>query len=61
MHCCTACAVEASSGILTEHVRGIRAARKSEQWSKEDKKALKAETKGFKGLKTNAKAMWRDG
>ncbi|EYE96760.1 uncharacterized protein EURHEDRAFT_337502 [Aspergillus ruber CBS 135680] len=57
---CTKCAVEASSNFLTDHLRDIRAAKKNGQWSKEDKKALKAEIKGFKSLKTNFKALWKD-
>lgn len=38
----------------------MREAKRSGEWSKEDKKALKAEVKAmFKPVKRNIKALWK--
>jgi hypothetical protein len=59
---CTKCTVEKSSALLTSHVRDIRAAKRNGQWSKEDRKALKAEVKSsFKPMKKAIKALWKEG
>ncbi|KAL4748031.1 hypothetical protein BDW72DRAFT_215083 [Aspergillus terricola var. indicus] len=59
---CTKCTVEKSSALLTSHVRDIRAAKQNGQWSKEERKALKAEVKSsFKPMKKAVKALWKEG
>ncbi|KAL4801185.1 hypothetical protein BDV18DRAFT_165201 [Aspergillus unguis] len=59
---CTKCTVETASALLTSHARDLRAAKKNGQWSKQEKKALKAEVKGsFKGVKKDVKALWKEG
>ena len=57
---CTKCTVENISTLLTGHAREIKAAKRNGEWSKEDKKALKAEVKGlFKGVKKDVKGLWK--
>lgn len=57
---CTKCTVENISTLLTGHVRDLRAAKRSGMWSKEDKKALKAEIKGLlKPVKKDVKSLWK--
>ncbi|KAJ5170520.1 uncharacterized protein N7500_003303 [Penicillium coprophilum] len=57
---CTKCTVENISTLLTGHVRDLRAAKRSGMWSKEDKKALKAEIKCLlKPLKKDVKSLWK--
>lgn len=57
---CTTCSVQTASTLLTGHARDIKTA-KNGQWSKEDKKALKAEVKGLlKGIKKDAKGLWKE-
>jgi uncharacterized protein YlaN (UPF0358 family) len=57
---CTKCTVESISTQLTGHARDLRAAKRSGAWSKEDKKALKAEVKGlFKPIKKDVKSLWK--
>ncbi|KAL4732998.1 hypothetical protein BDV11DRAFT_100905 [Aspergillus similis] len=59
---CTKCTVEKFSALLTSHVREIRAAKKNGQWSKDERKALKAEVKSsYKPVKKAAKALWKEG
>ncbi|KAL4936319.1 hypothetical protein BDV06DRAFT_216773 [Aspergillus oleicola] len=59
---CTKCTIENSSTLLTSHVRDIRAAKKKGQWSKAERKALKAEVKSsFKSVKKDVKALWKEG
>lgn len=59
---CTQCSLERSSALLTSHVREIQAMKKKEQWSKGERKALKAEIKtSLKGVRKDAKTMWREG
>ncbi|KAJ5525448.1 hypothetical protein N7494_012098 [Penicillium frequentans] len=59
---CTKCAVENASTLLTTHVRDIRALKQNGEWTKEERKALKAEVKGiFKPVKKSVKALWKDG
>ncbi|KAJ5543168.1 hypothetical protein N7461_009171 [Penicillium sp. DV-2018c] len=57
---CTRCTVESISTQLTGHVRDLRAAKRSGAWSKEEKKAYKAEVKGlFKPIKKDLKKLWK--
>ncbi|OQE38932.1 hypothetical protein PENCOP_c007G04362 [Penicillium coprophilum] len=57
---CTKCTVENIATLLTGQVRDLRAAKRSGMWSKEDKKALKAEIKGLlKPLKKDVKSLWK--
>lgn len=57
---CTKCTVENISTLLTGHVRDLRAAKQNGVWSKEDKKALKAEIKGLlKPVKKDVKSLWK--
>lgn len=57
---CTKCTVESISTILTGQVRDLRAAKRNGTWSKEDKKALKAEVKAlFKPMKKDLKSLWK--
>ncbi|KAL4809804.1 hypothetical protein BDV18DRAFT_129679 [Aspergillus unguis] len=59
---CTKCTIENSSTLLTGHVRELRAAKKNGQWSKAERKALKAEVKSsFKSVKKDIKALWKEG
>ncbi|KAJ5671888.1 hypothetical protein N7507_001015 [Penicillium longicatenatum] len=59
---CTKCAVENASTVLTTHVRGIRELKQNGEWTKEERKALKAEVKGiFKPVKKSVKALWKEG
>ncbi|KAL4961070.1 uncharacterized protein BDV14DRAFT_181106 [Aspergillus stella-maris] len=59
---CTKCTIENSSTLLTTHARDIRAAKKNGQWSKAERKALKAEVKSsFKSVKKDVKALWKEG
>jgi hypothetical protein len=59
---CTKCTVESISTLLTSHARDIRAAKQNGEWSKEERKALKAEVKGlFKGVKKDVKSLWKGG
>ncbi|KAL4756982.1 uncharacterized protein BDW70DRAFT_144105 [Aspergillus foveolatus] len=59
---CAKCTVEKFSALLTRHVREIRAAKKNGQWSKEERKALKAEVKSsYKPVKKAVKALWKEG
>lgn len=58
---CTKCTLQSTSTLLTSHARDIRAVKHGE-WSKEDRKTLKAELKGlFKGVKKDAKGLWKEG
>ncbi|KAJ5207043.1 hypothetical protein N7491_002326 [Penicillium cf. griseofulvum] len=57
---CTKCTVENISTLLTGYVRDLRAAKQSGTWSKEDKKALKAEIKDLlKPVKKEVKSLWK--
>lgn len=59
---CTECTVEATANTLTAYVTEMKAAKKSGQWSKEDKRALKAEAKAMrKRIKGSVKAAYREG
>ncbi|KAJ5928809.1 hypothetical protein N7466_007765 [Penicillium verhagenii] len=59
---CTKCAVENASTVLTTQVREIREAKRNGEWTKEERKALKAETKAiFKPVKKSIKALWKEG
>ncbi|CBF89297.1 predicted protein [Aspergillus nidulans FGSC A4] len=59
---CIKCTVEKSSALLTSHLCDIQAAKKTGQWSKEERKALKAEVKSsFKPVKKTVKALWKEG
>ncbi|OJJ40130.1 hypothetical protein ASPWEDRAFT_166216 [Aspergillus wentii DTO 134E9] len=57
---CTKCTVENISTLLTGHVRDLRGAKRSGMWSKEEKKALKAEIKALlKPVKKDVKNLWK--
>ncbi|KAJ5381801.1 uncharacterized protein N7496_004229 [Penicillium cataractarum] len=57
---CTKCTVENLSTLLTEHIRNLREAKQNGQWSKEDRKLLKAETKSLlKPVKKQLKSLWK--
>lgn len=57
---CTNCTVEQISTLLTGYVREMREAKRSGEWSKEDRKALKTEVKAiFKPAKKNIRALWK--
>lgn len=59
---CAKCTVEKFSVLLTSHVREIRAAKKNGQWSKEERKVMKAEVKStYKPVKKAVKALWKEG
>ena len=54
------CVVDEAAKALTSCTRDLRAAKKSGEWSKGEKKALKKEAKGlFKGLKCDVKPVWK--
>ncbi|KAJ5646857.1 hypothetical protein N7490_003229 [Penicillium lividum] len=58
---CTKCAVQNASTLLTTHVREIKTAKRNGEWTKEERKALKAEVKGvFKPVKKAVKALWKE-
>lgn len=57
---CTKCTVENISTFLTGHIKDLRLAKQNGEWSKEDKKTLKAETKSLlKPVKKNVKSLWK--
>jgi hypothetical protein len=57
---CTRCTVENLSTLLTEQIRNLREAKQNGEWSKEDRKALKAETKSLlKPVKKQLKGLWK--
>ncbi|PLN81402.1 hypothetical protein BDW42DRAFT_169002 [Aspergillus taichungensis] len=59
---CTQCALERTSTLLASHVQEIQSVKKNGQWSKGERKALKAELKtSLKGVKKDAKALWSEG
>lgn len=59
-HRCTECTIEATAHTLTAYVTEMKASKKSGQWSKEDKKALKAEAKAVgKRVKGSVKMAYR--
>lgn len=59
---CTECTVQNISTVLTGHVRDLRVAKQNGKWSKEDRKALKAEAKAIlKPVKKDMKALWKQG
>lgn len=57
---CTRCAVQDISTQITGHVREMREAKRNGEWTKEDRKAMKAEFKAvFKPMKKDIKALWK--
>lgn len=57
---CLKCVTENITQTLTTILQDVRTAKKSGQWSREEKKALKAEVKDlFKGMKHDLKHSWR--
>lgn len=57
---CTKCTVENLSTLLTEHIRNLREAKQNGEWTKEDRKILKAETKSLlKPVKKQLKGLWK--
>lgn len=59
---CTQCALERASALMASHVQEIQAVKKNGQWSKGERKALKAELKtSLKGVKKDAKTLWSEG
>ncbi|OOQ91163.1 hypothetical protein PEBR_01217 [Penicillium brasilianum] len=57
---CTRCTVENLSTLLTDQIRNLREAKQNGEWSKEDRKALKAETKSLlKPVKKQLKGLWK--
>lgn len=59
---CTKCTVQNISTVLTGHVRDLKVAKQNGEWSKEDRKAMKAEMKAiFKPVKKDIKALWKQG
>ncbi|KAE8154266.1 hypothetical protein BDV25DRAFT_135956 [Aspergillus avenaceus] len=60
-HRCTTCAVETSSRLLTGYLREVREAKKSGKWSKEERKAMKKETKMLASvMKRDVGGLWRE-
>jgi hypothetical protein len=58
---CLKCTTDAIVKTLTTFMQDVRTAKKSGQWSHDEKKALKAEVKGLaKGMKHDLKQSWRD-
>ncbi|KAJ5274077.1 hypothetical protein N7478_009202 [Penicillium angulare] len=58
---CTRCTVENVSALLTGHIRDIRTAKQNGEWTKTERKALKAETKAlFKPMKKDLKRLWKE-
>lgn len=57
---CTRCTVEDLSTLLTEQIRNLREAKQNGVWSKEERKAMKAETKSLlKPVKKQLKGLWK--
>jgi hypothetical protein len=57
---CTKCATESGARALTMFLKEVHTAKKSGQWSKQEKKAFKQEAKGlFKPLKGDMKELWK--
>ncbi|KAJ5161448.1 hypothetical protein N7492_006840 [Penicillium capsulatum] len=59
---CTQCTVQEISTALTGHVRDIKTAKQNGEWSKKERKTLKAEIKSiFKPVKKDIKVLWKEG
>jgi hypothetical protein len=57
---CTKCTVETLSTLLTDHVRNLRTAKQNGEWTKEERKVLKAEAKALlKPVKKQIKSLWK--
>ncbi|CAH0027107.1 unnamed protein product [Clonostachys rhizophaga] len=57
---CTRCTVEAVTSVLSGYTRDLKAAKKSGQLTKQERKAMKAEAKAMsKEIKKNLKATWK--
>ncbi|KAJ5332722.1 hypothetical protein MYU51_015315 [Penicillium brevicompactum] len=57
---CTRCTVEDLATQITGHVREMREAKRNGEWTKEERKAMKAEFKAvFKPMKKEIKALWK--
>lgn len=56
---CLKCTIKDTVHMLTVYARDYKANRKNEPWSKEEKKAMKAEVKAFFGeIKRDVKETW---
>ncbi|VUC29269.1 unnamed protein product [Clonostachys rosea] len=57
---CTRCTVEAVANVLSGYTRDLKAAKKSGQLTKQERKAMKAEAKAMsKEIKRELKATWK--
>jgi putative N-acetylmannosamine-6-phosphate epimerase len=57
---CTRCTVEAVTSVLSGYTRDLKAAKKSGQLTKQERKAMKAEAKAMsKEIKKDLKATWK--
>lgn len=57
---CTTCAIKDAAHSMTIYARELQAAKKQEKWTKEDKKAMKAEAKSLiKEIKRDVKKTWK--
>ncbi|KAJ5098918.1 hypothetical protein N7532_005919 [Penicillium argentinense] len=57
---CTKCTVDEVSALLTDHVKSLRLAKQNGEWSKEERKTLKAEVKLlFKPVKKGVTSLWK--
>lgn len=57
---CLKCVSETITQTLTTFMQDVRTAKKNGQWSRDERKAIKAEAKGLmKGMKHDLKHSWR--
>jgi hypothetical protein len=58
---CTECSLKEVARTVTLSIRELKSAKKNGEFSKEEKKAMKAEVKAtFKELKDEVKRTWKD-
>lgn len=58
---CTKCLVANISALLTAQFRDLKAAKRNGEWSKDQRKALKAEVKAtLKPVKKDIKNLWKE-
>ncbi|KAK4495617.1 hypothetical protein PRZ48_012885 [Zasmidium cellare] len=59
---CTKCSIDSVALTLTQLAKEVKQAKKNGEWSKEEKKALKKESKTLgKAVKADCERVWREG
>lgn len=58
---CAKCSLDTVVQTMTAFVKDLRAAKKSGEWTKEEKRAMKKEAKVLeKGMKKDVKQIWKE-